>query len=567
MERRSIYWFRNALRLHDNPSLCDACSRSSRLLPIFIIDPSAPFAQTRGRRAGTIRANFILESLRDLNESSSSPSSSSKLNLLVAVGEPKHVMDTILQVTSADHLYYEQDPAAPVRQQDAEIFKHVHEQRDASSKPRLEIHSYATHTLHPLEKYASKCKGHVAPSQFEGFRKIFVTLKLRNEVSTISAEQIPASFDDSLINELKEKLTILSQEELLNPVTVLEQHLGYTEVAQALSNRDKGGLSFVGGERAALKLLEQQMKRTDWVGQFQKPNTKPNALTVDTTGLSPYVKHGCLSALRFYNELSKVYTTYAKKLPDQLQVTLHGQLLWREYNTLMGYTTPNFDLMVDNPVARQIPWDDDPELLAAWRDSRTGYPFIDAIMTQLRETGWIHHLARHSVACFLTRGDLWQSWEKGAEVFEDYLVDADWSINNFNWQWLSCTAHFYQFFRCYSPVAFGQKTDPNGDYIRKWLPQFKDMPSKFIYEPWTAPLAMQKKYGIVIGENYPYPIVDHKTMSKSNMTRMKEAYDAQKSGNPIPDAPQIRTMSTLPSPVNGEDESNEQAARKRQKTS
>jgi cryptochrome len=134
--------------------------------------------------------------------------------------------------------------------------------------------------------------------------------------------------------------------------------------------------------------------------------------------------------------------------------------MWREYNYLMAYCTPNFDKMVGNPVARQIPWDDDPVLLSAWKNSATGYPFVDAIMTQLRETGWIHHLARHMVACFLTRGDLWQSWEEGAAVFEEYLIDADWSINNYNWQWLSCTAHFYQYFRCYSPVAFGKKTDP-----------------------------------------------------------------------------------------------------------
>lgn len=184
--------------------------------------------------------------------------------------------------------------------------------------------------------------------------------------------------------------------------------------------------------------------------------------------------------------------------------------------------------MANNPVARQIPWDDDPVLLSAWKNAQTGYPYIDAIMTQLKHTGWIHHLARHSVACFLTRGDLWQSWEKGAEHFEEELIDADWSINNFNWQWLSCTAHFYQYFRCYSPISFGKKTDKDGAYIKKWLPQFKDFPSKYIYEPWTAPLHVQQKCGVVIGIDYPKPIVDHKEISKSNMGRMKSAYDAHK---------------------------------------
>lgn len=146
------------------------------------------------------------------------------------------------------------------------------------------------------------------------------------------------------------------------------------------------------------------------------------------------VKHGVLSPRRLFHELTKVYDTFPANKLSKPPVSLHGQLMWREYNYLMGYTTPNFDQMLGNPVARQIPWDDDPELLTAWKESRTGFPFIDAIMTQLKETGWIHHLARHAVACFLTRGDLWQSWEEGAAVFEERLIDADWSINNFNWQ-------------------------------------------------------------------------------------------------------------------------------------
>ena len=105
--------------------------------------------------------------------------------------------------------------------------------------------------------------------------------------------------------------------------------------------------------------------------------------------------------------------------------------------------------------------------LERWSTAKTGYPFIDAVMTQLRTEGWIHHLGRHAVACFLTRGDLWVSWEEGVRVFDRHLIDADWSLNACNWMWLSCSAFFHQYFRCYSPVAFGRKTDPQGEYIRK----------------------------------------------------------------------------------------------------
>jgi cryptochrome len=124
--------------------------------------------------------------------------------------------------------------------------------------------------------------------------------------------------------------------------------------------------------------------------------------------------------------------------------------------------------MEGNRISRQIDWDQDQRLLEAWENAKTGYPWIDACMTQvrseylharvcsldcgdvlwqLRTEGWIHHLARHAVACFLTRGDLYQSWEVGAKVFDKHLVDADWHINNANWMWLSCSSFFYQYFR------------------------------------------------------------------------------------------------------------------------
>lgn len=145
-------------------------------------------------------------------------------------------------------------------------------------------------------------------------------------------------------------------------------------------------------------------------------------------------------------------------------------------------------------------------------------------MTQLREEGWIHHLARHAVACFLTRGDLWISWEEGMKVFEELLLDADWSVNAGMWMWLSCSSFFQQFFHCYCPVRFGRKADPNGDYIRKYLPVLKNYPIKYIHEPWIAPEAVQKTAKCIIGKDYPVPMVNHSVASRMNMERMKQVY-------------------------------------------
>jgi cryptochrome len=284
---------------------------------------------------------------------------------------------------------------------------------------------------------------------------------------------------------------------------------------------------FIGGESEALRRLQSTVvARPQWVTSFQKPETSPNALDPSTTVLSPYLKFGCLSAAKFYYELDDIISK--NKGATQPPVSLHGQLLWREFFYLQSAVTPNFDKMEGNPRCRQIPWGQDEELYDAFKNARTGYPYIDAIMTQLKREGWIHHLARHSLACFFTRGDLWQSWEKGAEIFDLYLLDSDWALNNANWQWLSCSNFFYQYFRCYSPIAFGKKTDKNGDYIRKYLPQLARYPAKFIYEPWKAPLSVQQECGCVIGDGpqcgYPSPIVNHDSASSANMAKMKAAY-------------------------------------------
>jgi len=514
-----IYWFRNAIRFHDNPSLLDACNQSNSVLPLFIIDPDEPFSQTQGRRAGCIRANFVLESLKDLDQkirNISSLQGQQASQLFVLVGKPVIILPQIVEKFNIDAIFYEREPAAPTRHADAMILDAI---KSFKTNEHVTFVGYDTHTLHPMEHYLAHCKNQVAPSQYGAFTKIFYKLgTVAAEVPSVS--QIPPP-PLNTIQLLKQ--TVKSNIDYNVPSL---QSLGYNE--SCLVTRAKGGLDFIGGEDAGLQLLKKMMKRTQWVCTFEKPNTKPNTLTVDTTGLSPYIKHGCVSSRRFYHELSRVYSQYPTDKVSKPPVSLHGQLLWREYNNLMGYTTPHFDKMRGNTVARQIPWDDDPAIVEKWKNSQTGYPFIDAIMAQLRQTGWIHHLARHAVACFLTRGDLWQSWEVGAAIFEELLIDADWSINNFNWQWLSCTAHFYQYFRCYSPISFGKKTDPNGDYIRKWLPQFQNMPKKYIYEPWLAPIEIQRKTGVIVGETYPEPIVDHASVCNRNMGRMKEAYDAHK---------------------------------------
>jgi len=179
------------------------------------------------------------------------------------------------------------------------------------------------------------------------------------------------------------------------------------------------------------------------------------------------------------------------------------------------------------------------KFLKAWETGNTGYPFIDALMRQLNQTGFIHHLGRHACACFLTRGDLWQSWIHGRDVFDKLLLDADWSLNNGNWLWLAGVAPFSApFFRVYNPCP-DKKSSLNADvetgkFIRTFVPELKNMPVKFLMEPWKANAVVQAASKCVIGKDYPKPIVDHKVAREANIAAfgksLKAISAAKKSG-------------------------------------
>jgi len=158
---------------------------------------------------------------------------------------------------------------------------------------------------------------------------------------------------------------------------------------------------------------------------------------------------------------------------------------------------------------------------------------------QLRQTGWLHHLARHALACFLTRGDLWLHWEVGRDFFEEYLIDYDWSLCNANWMWMSGSGFESPVMMIYSPTEFGKKYDLEGKYIRHYLPVLKDMPEKYIYEPWKAPEEVQKAANCIIGKDYPQPVVDHATSWKQNVLRMRECHLKNK-GKPFPNGEPIK---------------------------
>lgn len=485
-----IYWFRKGLRLHDNPALLAAVEDCNHFWPIFILDPWFP----QNMKVGSNRWRFLVQSLVDLDKNLQNVNS----RLFVVRGKPSDVFPRLVQEWGIKRLMYECDSEPYAKTRDEELDAVV-------QSLGVQVIKKVSNTLYNPERvitYHGK-----PPLTYQSFLSVLDQLP-------------PPAKPVNPLTDLKGCVTPVQDcHEAKYGVPTLEE-LGV----------DPDTLSpclYPGGETEALRRLEDQLQNTVWVCKFAKPETEPNSITPSTTVLSPYVKFGCLSVRTFYHKLKEIYNK-SKSGYTKPPVSLHGQLLWREFFYTVGSSVPNFDQMIGNSICRQIPWNENENYLVAWANAKTGFPFIDAIMTQLRQEGWIHHLARHAVACFLTRGDLWQSWERGMKVFEELLLDADWSLNAGNWMWLSASAFFNQYFRVYSPIAFGKKTDKDGKYVKKYLPVLRRMPAEYIYEPWKAPVKLQQQVGCVIGKDYPAPIVDHDKAKAENLARMSAAYKDHK---------------------------------------
>ena len=162
-----------------------------------------------------------------------------------------------------------------------------------------------------------------------------------------------------------------------------------------------------------------------------------------------------------------------------------------------------------NPIYRAIQWNENEKQLAAWKNGLTGYPVVDAAMRQINQTGWMHNRARMIVASFLVK-DLNINWQKGEKYFREMLLDYDPAANNGNWQWAAGTGtDSVPYFRIFNPVLQSQKFDPDGVYIRRWLPELEKVGNAFIHTPWQMPEDLQESCHCRIGWDYPAPMVDH----------------------------------------------------------
>ncbi|MCE9619058.1 MAG: DNA photolyase family protein [Planctomycetes bacterium] len=270
------------------------------------------------------------------------------------------------------------------------------------------------------------------------------------------------------------------------------------------------------GEAGAAAHLRSFLKRS--VGAYGKGRDLP--AVPGTSRLSPHLHFGELSPRRAWHALETRLKGESKPFRGNAE-KFRAELGWREF----GYhILANFPRTAEEPLRtefKKFPWRSNHGQLRAWQRGRTGYPLIDAGMRQLWATGWMHNRVRMNVSSFLVK-HLRQHWLRGTEWFWETLVDADLASNTLGWQWSAgCGADAAPYFRIFNPVLQGEKFDSKGDYVRRWVPELKNLSSEFIHQPWAASPDALRNAGIILGVNYPQPIVDHATARAEALAALK----------------------------------------------
>lgn len=461
----AIVWFRRDLRLADNPALATARKRGGPVVPLFIWSPDED-----GWPPGSATRWWLHRSLASLANDLSGLDS----RLIIRRGSALQMLEEVADEMKATAVFWNRcyEPALTAR--DSQI-------KSALRTRGLEVESFnsgllfepwtiTTSTGTPFQvftPYWRKCLAQGEPAR---------PLPRPRQIAA------PSRWPDSLPLEGLE----------LNP------HI-----------RWDAGLEFAWtpGESGAGGELKRFLKTG--LGGYSVERDRPDHS--GTSGLSPHLHFGEIGPRQIWQAVRKLAGDMPPPQAERLSEPWLRQLVWREFAHHLLYhfpQTPNAPL---REQYSRFPWEHDQSGLRAWQRGKTGYPYIDAGMRQLWGTGWMHNRVRMAVASFLVK-DLLIPWQEGAKWFWDTLVDADLANNTLGWQWVAgCGADAAPFFRIFNPISQGEKFDPQGTYVRQWVPELARLDAEWIHKPWEAPGDVLTAAGIKLDGTYPRPIVDHAT--------------------------------------------------------
>jgi deoxyribodipyrimidine photo-lyase len=471
LARRAIMWFRQDLRLHDNEALQEALGAAQEVIPVYVFDERIFMGRTPYgfKKTGKYRAQFIIESVRELRESLRALNS----DLIVRVGKPEEIIYKLADQAKSSWVFCNRERTRmKVTVQDA-LEKNLWSIGQELRFSRGKMLYYTADLPFPVTH---------TPDSFAQFRKeVERYLNIREPFPAPSKPFTPltVAIDSGEIPSLND--------------------FGHPD----LEPDPRAAIDFKGGEQEGLKRLDRFLWETNAVQNYHHTQ---NELCGEhqSTKFSAWLAQGCLSPKRIYQELKKYEA--ARGGEKSVYQIFYG-LMWRDFLRFMA--KKHGDVIFEEGGIKgteTLPLKEDYDLFKKWIDGKTGVPLIDANMREIKHTGYMSNRGRQNVSSFLVN-DLKVSWRMGADYFESILIDYDPASNYGNWNMVGGVGSDPKENRYFNILSQAKKYDPDGAYVKKWIPELEGVPTDKIHQPDQLSSQEQEAHHIRIGDDYPPALV------------------------------------------------------------
>lgn len=455
-ENFGIFWFRHDLRLKDNLALNRLIYKCDKVILIYILDENI--------HLGGATKWWLHHSLKNLNKSLKEK----KSQIIFFKGSPKKILNKLIDQFKIKYVHWNRLYDSYSIERDLQIKKDL-------NKDDIEVKSFNGSLIN--EPWTIKNKSGTFFKVFTPYWNTCLEETKKINLSE-SLNHIPTLFINSE--------DIFS----LNQLKLYPLKSKWTKIMSS---------HWVPGEKQALENFSYFKKNI--IEHYDDGRDRPDKNF--TSKLSPYLHFGEISPKRIFSEIQKKKTFNLKSKKKYL-----AEIGWREFSYNLLYHYPNIKTEPIQKKFKKFPWKKNKKYLKVWQQGKTGYPIVDAGMKQLYKTGWMHNRVRMIVGSFLCKNLLIHWWE-GEKWFFDTLVDADFASNAAGWQWIAgCGADAAPYFRVFNPLLQGIKFDPEGKYVKKYLPALNDIPPMFVHSPWKLTKEEQIKFNCKLGKDYPKPIVN-----------------------------------------------------------
>jgi deoxyribodipyrimidine photo-lyase len=473
---RTLLWYRHDLRIHDHEALHEVLRNGSQPIPFYCFD-ARQFGKTSFGfpKTGAFHAQFLLESVDDLRQSLRQLGS----DLIVRSAYPELIIPEIVQALKIDTVYWFEEATAEERAVETAL-------RRTLEQSNIKVQTFWGSTLHHPDELPFPINK--TPELFTQFRKL--------------VEQ-----DETIAPCFPTPLTLPALPDIDRGQLPTLTELGLNTPA----SEPRAVLPFRGGETAGRERLKDYIWEGDRLRCYKE--TRNGMLNRDDSSkISPWLAMGCLSPRYVFTEVMRYET---ERVKNDSTYWLIFELRWRDYFRFICSKHGNNIFKPGGMQKLNLPWKQDQPRFEQWCNGQTGFPLVDASMRELATTGWMSNRGRQNVASFLTK-NLGIDWRMGAEWFESLLIDYDVCSNWGNWNYTAGVGNDARGFRWFNITKQSKDYDPEGSYLRHWLPELSALGSGQIHEPWKLTQGDQARFNVRLGVDYPHPVVDLFASARSN---------------------------------------------------